>query len=173
MFNDCKLTEDFDSSRCTRRNTETRRTKQEETRRPERRLNGSKRRLNLVVAVAVAMVASLTRFLFSHPICLVDMPAAFSLTGKFTMPASPPAVPCSTMLTSSTGEAAQERKTGSREPASPSGSNKWAHARANSDYQLGLRERFVQPLRITSRWALSKIARQVDAIDSAILWRDG
>jgi len=33
--------------------------------------------------VAVAVVASLTRFLFSHPICLVDMLSALSSTGKF------------------------------------------------------------------------------------------
>lgn len=64
----------------------------------ERRLNESKRRLKLLIAVAVATVASLTRFLFSHPICLVDMPTAFSLTGKFMMPVSPPATVDSTPL---------------------------------------------------------------------------
>jgi len=45
-------------------------------------------RKDYYVAVAVAMVASLTRFLFSHPICLVDMPSAFSSTGKFMKPTS-------------------------------------------------------------------------------------
>lgn len=38
---------------------------------------------SLFAVAAVTVVASLTRFLFSHPICLVDMSTAFSSTGKF------------------------------------------------------------------------------------------
>lgn len=85
----------------------------------ERRLRESKRRLKLLVRVAVATVASLTRFLFSHPICLADMPIAFSLTGKFTMPVSPPAALALDRFADSRGgvlgvEELQERKGGSR-----------------------------------------------------------
>jgi hypothetical protein len=44
----------------------------------------------VAVAAVVVAVASLTRFLFSHPICLVDMPTAFSSTGKFSEVDLPP-----------------------------------------------------------------------------------
>lgn len=75
-----------------------------------------------MVAAAVATVASLTRFLFSHPICLADVPAARVFFNREIHDAGlwPPAA------TRSARAAPQERETGSRESRSSGSSNKRA-----------------------------------------------